>query len=235
MKNTSVADEARFRAADMVLDPLGDDHFPLLVRELNHRLFNTLQVVMSLAHAAQRSSGDARARDSALLDLNLRLAAFARLHRLLAEPDPWPFEHHCRQLCTELVRAFGREDVTPWVRMADVSLTPDQRSRLSLLVVELVTNSLKHGLRYVEEGVIWIDLTPCAPDGLELAVRDTAVATAPPACRPAIVDALAKSLSGAADILLQGGYSTRVRFPQLAACAAAPQDQRRRGHSHVRT
>ncbi len=123
-----------------------------LLAEFNHRLFNTFQIIAAAVHQCRRDL-------TSLVDLESRLVALGRLHRLLSRAAPRTgFEDHCRSLCGLLVQAFGRDDVTPCVVMEDLLLTPEQAYRLPLLVVELVTNVLKHSLKDQADGTIWIDL-----------------------------------------------------------------------------
>src|SRR5207302_9550486 len=117
----------------------------VLLAEFNHRLFNTLQIIAAMVARCRRDTdGSATVW---LGEPEERLRALGALHRLLVTtPPPETFENHCRKLCILLVRAFSREDVTPWVVMEDLDLSSEQTFRLPLLVVELVTNVLKHSL-----------------------------------------------------------------------------------------
>ena len=96
-----------------------------------------------------------------------------------------------------VVRAFGREDVTPWVVMEDVDLSPEQTFRLPLLMVELVTNVLKHSLPDQNGGVIWVELRQ-RRDAIELTVGDSRIAPGPMFAPSPIVHALAQGLNGEA-------------------------------------
>ena len=51
--------------------------------------------------------------------------------------------------------------------MDEVGLEPEREGRLLLLVVELVTNALKHS-KADRSGIIWIDLRRCDLEQLEL-------------------------------------------------------------------
>ena len=186
----------------------------ILIEELNHRLFNTLQVVMASV-ARLRKALCAPEAASRLNELESRVLAFANLHRLLSCAIVVDgLENHCRRLCIELIKAFGREDMTPWVRMADVPLSPGRSLRVALLVVELVTNVLKHGLGGPRGGVVFVDLIRTRCGRLELAVRESHPHPSPDTgLRPRIVDTLAESLAGSALITTRDGYETRVRFP----------------------
>ena len=186
----------------------------VLLRELNHRHFNSLQlIVVDLARCAGQPTPAQTQRK--IKDLEGRLHAHASLHRLLSDaPDPGMLESHCLALCSRLVRMFGRDDVTSYVRMDEVGLSAVQAFWVSLLVAELVTNILKHSLAD-EGGTIWVDLRNVRQDEVELTVCDSRKAPlqSPLGRNPTIVDALVGILSGTIDVLRDDGYVTRICVP----------------------
>jgi two-component sensor histidine kinase len=190
------------------------DEFVLL-RELNHRHFNGLQsIANSISRCGREPTlGETQAR---LADLEGRIAAHASLHRLLSDaPRQGLLEIHCLALCFNLVRMFGREDVTPYVHMDDVQLSAVQAFLMSLLVAELVTNVLKHSFAQEQGGTIWIDMRRVQQCEVELTVCDSGKAFLDDRAirEPRIANALVQILSGKLDVLRDDGYVTRVRFP----------------------
>jgi two-component sensor histidine kinase len=184
----------------------------VLLAEFNHRLFNTLQIIAAMVARCRRDT-DGLATTVLLDEFEERLRALGVLHQLLAtSPPPEALEDHCRKLCVLLLQAFGREDVTPWVVMEDVNPSPEQTFRLPLLVVELVTNVLKHSLADQNGGVIWIELRQ-RRDVIELCVGDSRVAPGPSFAPSAIVKALARSLNGEAFVKQAGGWVAGARIP----------------------
>jgi two-component sensor histidine kinase len=186
----------------------------VLLAEFNHRLFNTLQIIASVISECRRNSGG-EASTSMLADLETRLAALAQLHRRLAMPRfDKSFEDHCRALCGLLVRAFGRDDVKSWVIMETLTLTDEQAFRLSLLVVELVTNVLKHSLAD-EPGTVWVDLR-CVRGQIELSVSDSRKSPLANFGPSQIVRLLAQDLDGEAFVVDNAGCVAGVRLPAAA-------------------
>jgi two-component sensor histidine kinase len=184
----------------------------VLLAEFNHRLFNTLQIIAAMVARCRRDT-DGPATPVLLGELEERLRAFGALHRLLATtPLPEALENHCRELCILLVQGFGREDVMPWVVMEDVNLSPEQAFRLPLLVVELVTNVLKHSLADQNGGVIWVDLRQ-RRDDIELTVSDSRAAPGPTFAPSRIVKALAQGLNGEAFVKQAGGWVAGALIP----------------------
>jgi two-component sensor histidine kinase len=192
----------------------------VLLAEFNHRLFNTLQIISAMILRARRDAARGSALET-LADLEERLAAMGRMHRLLSAPVPSDgLEDHCRTLCLHLVRAFGRADITPWVVMEPVSLSCEQSFSLSLLVVELVTNVLKHSLAGQANGMIWVDLRTRA-DHIELCVSDNRKAPLSVFAPSRIVCALASALDGEAFVKEAGGWVAGARIPRTPRTAQA--------------
>ncbi|MBV1799631.1 HWE histidine kinase domain-containing protein [Siccirubricoccus sp. G192] len=122
----------------------------LLVRELNHRVKNTLATVQSIANATLRRTGANPQRLSA--DLGARLRALARAHDLLTT-HAWEAAD-----LAEIARAA----LAPWLDgmparlMIDgpsgVFLRPRQAQAVVLALHELATNAAKHGALSREAG-----------------------------------------------------------------------------------
>jgi two-component sensor histidine kinase len=187
----------------------------VLLRELNHRHFNNLQLIaIGLARCAGQPTPAQT--QTKLAELANRLHAHASLNRLLSDaPDPALLKSHWLALCSNLARMFGREDVTPYVRIDHADLSAVQAFWISLLVAELVTNILKHSLADDLGGTIWVDMLNVRPDEVELRVCDSRKAPLKiqPSRDPSIVGALVEILSGTIDVLCDDSYVTRICVP----------------------
>ena len=182
----------------------------LTMLELNHRWCNGLQVIVSALHLCQRDPATADDRISALC---AQVRALAALHRRLSRPPPASgFEGYCRALCLDLILAFDRTEITPWVSMAEVPLSPRCAQHVALLVVELLTNVLKHGRAPENGGAVSVTLRRVKHQ-FELAVVDNFDAPAEAVSRgPRLVGALVQALAGTLTIQTDGRYATRVLF-----------------------
>jgi two-component sensor histidine kinase len=189
----------------------------LLITEMNHRWFNGLQVISSSLRLCGQREGSAIAIEDRLLQLSDQVHAMAALHRRLSGPPPFDqtFEAYCRSLCLDVIHSFGRLDVTPWLVMDQPNLTPRGEYRLALLVVELMTNALKHGRAPKSGATVWFTLKPLGPCHLELTVRDNFDPPDPNLLSPKLVQALVEDLRGALDVDVFPTYLTRVRLPVL--------------------
>jgi two-component sensor histidine kinase len=189
------------------------DH-EVLLREYHHRLANQLQVMMAIVMKSRRAA-DRQGTLHVLTDLESRIRAFVSLNRLLAYPDDAASpEDYCRDLCRHLVKAFGREGITPHVAFDPIPLGPTETMYLALIVVELAINELKHGLRHCAVGSFDVRLRRTA-DGAELVVSDDepVPVAAGPFPVPRMVEALARRLGGDVVVLCTGSYGVRICFP----------------------
>ncbi|MBP2231031.1 PAS domain S-box-containing protein [Azospirillum agricola] len=118
-----------------------------LLREVNHRVKNSLQLVSSLLTLQTLSLPDEAAR-AHFQDARSRIEAIARVHNRLYQADQFQtieFGTYLRELCEDLARASGGGelcDVT--VRSDIVDLPIDQAAPLGLIANELITNAIKH-------------------------------------------------------------------------------------------
>jgi two-component sensor histidine kinase len=192
--------------------PFGSD---LILAEMNHRWSNGLQVISAaLWRYGERQAADM---DEQLVGLGNQVQAMAALHRRLSGPPSCEetFEAHCRSLCRDVVRSFGCPDVTPWLEMDEPGLSFRGEYRLALLVVELMTNALKHGRPPSQGAMVWLTLKRAAPSHLELTIWDNFDPPDPDVTSPKIVGALVADLRGTLTVELSPAYRSQVRIPML--------------------
>jgi two-component sensor histidine kinase len=185
----------------------------IVLSELSHRWCNGLQVIAAnlrrMSHECETSAVTRR--------LNLlcdQVHAQAALHRRLSTPPPSAeLERFCRALCLDLLLAFGRTEITPWVAMTDVVLSSYRTQVLGLLVTELMTNALKHGRAPEAGGVVSVGLERVGRD-LQLIFADNFAPPDAAGCTaPRMVAALTQILGGTLTVDTAPGYLTRIRFP----------------------
>ncbi|WP_192182287.1 HWE histidine kinase domain-containing protein [Mesorhizobium amorphae] len=138
---------------DITERKLGDERQRLLLRELNHRVKNTLATVQALATQTVRH---ARQPSEFLEAFGARLQALGVAHNLLSDRE-WR-GIGIRELVQIEVKPF---DSTERPRMTisgvDLLLTPDQAVGLGLILHELASNALQYGSLSVASGRV--DLT----------------------------------------------------------------------------
>ncbi|MDX8435483.1 MULTISPECIES: HWE histidine kinase domain-containing protein [Mesorhizobium] len=133
---------------DITERKLGDERQRLLLRELNHRVKNTLATVQALATQTVRH---ARQPSEFLEAFGARLQALGAAHNLLSDREWRGIGIH------ELVQIEAKPfDSAAQPRMTitgeDLLLTPDQAVGLGLILHELASNALQYGSLSVATG-----------------------------------------------------------------------------------
>lgn len=119
----------------------------LLMREVNHRVGNSLQLIASLL-TLQRNATRNDDVKSALADAHGRVLAVAELHRRLYTSDDVKqvaVDQYLTTLVEDLRRSAEHNELAQLTIDADpVSTPPDQAVAIGVIVNELVTNALKY-------------------------------------------------------------------------------------------
>jgi two-component sensor histidine kinase len=204
------------------------DDKEILLKEVQHRVKNNLQVICSLLRLQAARLDD---RSRVAFDESLRrIQSMSLVHELLyrsAEPARINFAEYLRQLCDNLARAAGPTPVRVTVEAEDWILDVDRAMPLALIASELVSNALRHAFPDGHAGSVVVDLRP-EPEGVWMEVRDDGVGL--PADQPAtpmagkrrgglglvLVQSLARQAH--ADVRIERGAGTRftVSIPDAA-------------------
>jgi two-component sensor histidine kinase len=121
----------------------------LLLKEVNHRVKNSLQLVLSMLSLQGHRFKEPETRELFTKAIS-RVTAIAAIHeRLYQDQDPLTVEMHTylTGLCAELVRASGMEENTQanlQIEVEEVRLPTEHGVAVALVVNELVMNALKH-------------------------------------------------------------------------------------------
>ncbi len=133
----------------------------LLVRELHHRVRNTLAVVQAIAGATARTATGIREFNHSFSE---RITALAKTQALLTE-DYWQTASLKEMLLNEL-RVFG-EGKSQRLKLEgpDVDLAADLAVPLSMALHELTTNAARYGALSVRKGCVVVEWDIVAIDG----------------------------------------------------------------------
>lgn len=146
----------------------------VLLKEVQHRVKNNLQVICSLLRlqAARIDEPARRAFDESLR----RIQCMSLMQELLYrsdQPARIDFADYLRQLCDGLVRSTNPTGARltvnapqPW------SLDVDQATPLALIASELVSNALLHAFPLGHPGTVSVELLPEGSEGMRMVVRD---------------------------------------------------------------
>lgn len=167
--------EGEVRAANVRLERLAAKQ-AVMLREMNHRIGNSLQLITSMIRLQAGATHDPDARE-VLKQAAERVIAVAQVHQRLYTSDD---VRHVRmtpylnQLMAEHQATATDHGSTLRVEVEDIRLTTDQAISVGIIVSELLINALKYA--YPEGGgPIGVSLRRRQQGGYELAVEDSGV------------------------------------------------------------
>jgi two-component sensor histidine kinase len=188
-----------------------------LLREVDHRVKNNLQLISSLMLLQSRRMDNELARQ-ALKTMLERVSAVATVHRRLFQgEDSQQFEvaDFIRDLAGDLALAAGRDDVRITLDLDPVTIPASAAAPYALVTNELLGNALKHAFPPGQGGVIAI--SGVQQDGayvLTIADDGRGMGGAPKAFGLTIVGLLCQQLRAGLDVASDGpGVRAVVRVP----------------------
>jgi two-component sensor histidine kinase len=200
----------------------------LLLREVNHRVGNSLQIIASLLHL-QANSAEREDVKAALTNAMGRVAAVAQVHRRLYTSHDLKsvmLNQYLESLLDDLRRsAEGNRMSRLTLKSEAVEIDPDRAVAIGIIVNELVMNAVKYA--YPDgSGPIHVDLR-AERDDLVLSIADDGVGdngkTDPRSTGMGqrIVSAMATKLEASVERDPDhGGTRIVLRFPRIKASPA---------------
>ncbi len=129
------------------------EHTKLLLRELNHRVKNTLAMIQSVARQTIRQTPDPKAFIEAFSG---RLRTISDAHVLLADRD-WSGVQLYEVIASQLGPNFLDNPDRALVHGEDVTLPADHAVGLGLLLHELMTNAYRYGAWSGDKGMVHLE------------------------------------------------------------------------------
>ncbi len=188
----------------------------ILLHEMNHRIGNSLQLIISMIRLQASAIPDENAK-TVLRQAAERVIAVAQVHHRLYTSDDVqsvPMRPYLNKLMEDHQILAGDRRSQLTVEVADIKLPTDQAISAGIIVSELVTNSVKYA--YPEGGgPIRVELGPVEPGQIRLLVADNGVGFTPglqsrgTGVGSKIVEAMARSLRAKLEVV-SGPTGTRA-------------------------
>lgn len=130
----------------------------LLLHEVDHRVKNNLTMIGSLLRLQSRAIGDPVIA-SKLENMMERIDALATVHRTLYQSDDvtkFDIGEFAAKLAEDVIGSSGRGNILLTSNVEPILVAADKASSLGLVLNEILTNAIKHGLADGRAGTIAI-------------------------------------------------------------------------------
>lgn len=138
-----------------------NDEKTVMLKEIHHRVKNNLQVVNSLLRIQSRGIVNENVKMMFKVAQS-RVIAMARLHEKIYNTKDLrniDVEEHFRLLVSDLISSNNLDkDISSKLCIAPIGMLIDTLLPLSLIVNELISNSLKHAFNGIEKGEVKVEL-----------------------------------------------------------------------------
>lgn len=210
-----LAAEAELRASN--------ERLAALVREANHRVANSLQIVASFIQIQANVISTPEAL-TALKDTRQRVQTISRLHRRLYTTDDIrtiELQEYLQTVLSDLEAAWSTDAAPRVIRFTaePIRLRTDHAVSVGVVVNELVSNACKYAYPNDAPGEIRVTLQR-NEDGFQIAIEDDGVGFIEDAAPTGtgigtkLVEAMARSLSATVDYRTSDGARVLLTVPQ---------------------
>ncbi len=194
----------------------------ILLKEVNHRVKNSLQVVSSMLSLQAKAVGDPEL-SARLAEASMRITTVGRAYDRLAykaDYEMMELNGYLREVSKDIMAAVAPSELI-FEAIGEISFSADRAILVALIINELASNASKYAYDGKTGGAIWAKVEPATDRGILITVRDEGIGM-PAGFDPAkskglgtrLVMALAKQLD--AEFVAQPagiGTSVTLRVP----------------------
>jgi two-component sensor histidine kinase len=217
------AARAAFQASTAVAEAALRDR-DLLLKEVHHRVKNSLMMTSSLLHLQERRFNDPDVRD-AFESTRRRLSSIGLVHEALysgSSMQDVDLGDYLNRLLEELEDGYGASarGITIVRDIEPIQLAAEQATPVGLIVAEVVTNAFKHAFSEQAAGQITVQARRDGFADVEVMIRDNgegygeAPEERPSGLGSRLIDSLTQQLHGAVSKADDGGAVFRLTFPK---------------------
>lgn len=198
------------------------DRHEVLLKEINHRVKNSLAIVASMLNLQATEHDDPKLTEQ-LAEASLRVGAVARAHDRLyqnADIEKLDLGLYVEQVCKDLDEAVSQCDIDIEAEHGIVIAT-DRAISSALIVAELITNAAKYAYQGRSGGKIWVRVARVEGNHVMLSVRDEG-AGLPEGFDPQTAKSLGMRIITAFSQQLGGQVSANGRSPGTEFVVSIP-------------
>jgi len=152
------------------------DRHQVLLKEISHRVKNSLQIVSSMLNL-QANSVENDALKAHLTEASGRVSAIGRAYERLsydADVEDINLGPYLQEVCADAISAASRCKLD-FDAVQGIQLDADRAIQLALIINELVTNAVKYAFSNRSDGHIWVRLARQDENTAVISVRDDGV------------------------------------------------------------
>ncbi|MCK4830395.1 PAS domain S-box protein, partial [bacterium] len=195
----------------------------VLLKEIHHRVKNNMQIISSLLNLQSRYIKGKKALEM-FKNSQARIRAMALVHERLYRSQDLArinFVEYVQDLVRQLFMSYGisTTKIKFNIRIKDVFLNINKAIPCSLIINELVSNSLKHAFPEGEKGKIDIDFCLGKDNKLLLKIRDNGIGLLDKidfkntkTLGLQLVTTLVEQLNGTIEVDIKRGTTFKIRF-----------------------
>lgn len=197
----------------------------LLLKEVHHRVKNSLLMTSSLIHLQARQFDDPEVRE-AFESTRRRLTSIGLVHEALysgSSLEEVELDGYLGRLVQEIAEAYGADARAISIRseIEPIMLAPSQVTPVGLIVTELITNAFKHAFGPGGGGEILLRARLINVDEIEITVRDDGKGWSGRGPEKSgslgtrLIRSLAEQLGGVLSISNEDGAAFQIIFPRM--------------------
>jgi len=191
----------------------------VMMKEIHHRVKNNLQVVNSLLRLQSKEVKDAKVLEM-FKNTQRRVLSMAKLHENMYSTENLKLinvKKHLSGLISDIIDSYGLgKDINIQLNIIDEEFSIKTLLPLSLIVNEVITNSLKHAFINKQEGNVSLELKKNNKEDFEMIIGDDGVGFHPldesSGLGTKLINIFSRQLNGTIRLLKKEGAFYELKF-----------------------